>query len=285
MIYLLPLVSMSYLMNAQTDAKVRFGLRVTPQPTWYSSGDKNNSPSGAKLGFGFGLNMEYRFSDVISLLTGVGGDFESGKYQFRHDANYNAMYFLDQANLMVAPKSGNAMTIVQNPENTGYELKERTLKTTFVTIPLILKLSTKEFNGLKYFGQFGAELGIRIKAQATDSYYAAYSYDAATGTVVATVPNPPSLSQIDVSKDANVIPVRVGLNVGGGAEYRLAGSTAVFASVNFFRSFINVYRQESRYVVYQAVPNTSSTTTTVNYKFIQQNLMLNAVRINIGIMF
>src|SRR4051812_37024014 len=65
------------------DKKWRFGLRVTPQPSWFSSGDKNNIPAGSIMGLGFGLNVEYRFSDVAGILTGIGGDFEGGKYKVK----------------------------------------------------------------------------------------------------------------------------------------------------------------------------------------------------------
>ena len=34
------------------DKKFRFGLRITPQPTWFSTGDKNIETNGAKFGFG-----------------------------------------------------------------------------------------------------------------------------------------------------------------------------------------------------------------------------------------
>lgn len=262
--------------------KVRFGLRVTPQPTWLASGDKNATPSGANFGFGFGLNMEFRLNDVASLQTGIGGDFEGGKYTFRNDASYKAMYFLDESNTMIAPKSGNAPNVLKNEGTTGYVLKERTLKTTFVTIPVILKLSTKEYNGFKYFGMFGGEIGIRAGAHANDSYYTSENYDP-NGNVTTTQLSPPDQSQINLNKDASLIPLRVGLNVGAGSEYRLGGTTSIFVNVNFFHSFINTYRSQSKYLVYKTDPITTNNTDV--YKFVQQAILLNAVRINIGIMF
>jgi hypothetical protein len=265
------------------DKKFRFGLRITPQPTWLSSADKNNVPSGAKFGFGFGLNMEFKFSEIAALQTGIGGDFEGGKYTFRNDpgSNYQVMYFLDASNNMIAPKNGSDPTVLRNENNTGYVLKDRSVQTTFVTIPLILKLSTKEYNAFKYFGMFGGELGVRVKAQSTDSYYNSYNYNA--GGVVKTTTGPSSQSQIDISKDASPIPLRFGLNVGAGTEYRIAGSTSVFASINYFRSFVNVFRQNSNYLIYKTDAVTSNGTE--NYKFVQQSLLLSAIRINIGIMF
>jgi hypothetical protein len=289
-LYILSFLSLSPLFKSQTttpvpapdadNRKVRFGLRINPQPTWLSSGDKNNTPSGANFGFGFGLNVEFRFSDVVALLTGIGGDFEGGKYKFRNGAGYQPTYFLDPSNIMVAPKSNNPLTTLKNPDNTSYLLKERDLKTSYVTIPIILKLSTREYNGLKYFGMFGGEIGVRVNAQATDSYYSSTTYD--VNGVGTTLAGAGSLSQINVNKDCSPVPLRVGLNVGAGGEYRLAGTTALFVSINYYRSFINAYRQQSNYMIYQAVAGPNNTEI---YKFVQQNLMLSAIRINIGIMF
>ena len=269
--------------ESEFDKSFRFGLRVTPQPTWFASNDKNNLPYGANFGLGFGLNIEYKFSEIAAFQFGIGGDFEGGKYTFKYDPqdSYMVQYWQDKSGNFVAPKSGAASNAINNPDNTGYILKERSIKTTFVTIPLILKLSTKEYNGLKYFGMFGGELGIRAKAIATDSYFDSFVYDA-KGTITKSN-GESSQSTINIGKDASLIPMRFGLNVGLGTEYRLAGSTAVFFSANYFHSFTNFMRNDSKYMVYNV--NKDLTAGTETYKFVKQTLLLNAIRINIGILF
>src|SRR5436190_12176552 len=78
---------------------VRFGLRVNPMLNWFSTSEKNTLPSGPRFGYGFGLNIEFKLTNVAALLTGIGGDFESGRYQFRSDApaNYRPAYWLDDS--------------------------------------------------------------------------------------------------------------------------------------------------------------------------------------------
>jgi hypothetical protein len=270
-----------------SDSKWRFGLRGNIQPTWFSSSDKNNIPNGAGLGAGFGLNIEYKISKVAALLGGIGADFETGKYKFRNDNGYEVRYWRDESKVeFVQPgtKSENAITTLKNPSNTGYILKSRVVKTTFITIPIILKLSTKEYSGFKYFGMFGAELGIRIKSRANDSYYDSFSYDSlgkATSTGVL------SQDKINIGGfgnkiDANRVPIRLGLNVGLGTEYRLGGTTSLLVSVNYFRSFWNYMRNDSPNMIYKTTP---VNTGTEKYSFVTQNLILSAVRINVGIMF
>ena len=272
--------------KAAFDKKFRFGLRITPQPTWFSSSDKtNNPPYGAKFGFGFGLNMEFKLSDIVGFQTGIGGDFEGGKLTYRSEpsANYQVSYWLNNANEMVEVKDGASLADLNTSTNTSYILKERSIKTTHVTIPAILKLSTSEYSGLKYFGLFGVEIGARIKSTATDKYITSYKYNA-TGapTSGANGEGESTNENIDIKSDASLIPVRLGLNVGLGTEYRLGGSTSLFFSVNYFRSFTNLMRsKESKYLIYN-VDNSSGSN---KFSYVKQNLIQNAIRINVGVMF
>jgi hypothetical protein len=268
--------------EAEFDKKFRFGLRITPQPTWYATNDKNITTTGAKFGFGFGLNMEFRLSKIVALLTGVGGDFEGGKYSYKSDPanNYSVRYWQDNSASFIEPKKDGDGLDIRNANTTGYLLKERSIKTTHASIPVILKLSTNEYNGMKYYGLFGTEIGIRLKQLATDTYWESYKYNAA-GLIISTNSSPESQSNIVLGKDGSAVPLRIGLNVGAGAEYRLGGSTSVFFSVNYFKSFTNQLKKSSNYIIYNSTNNSGSFT----YDFIKQNLIQNAVRINIGVMF
>jgi hypothetical protein len=77
------------------------------------------------------------------------------------------------------------------------------------------------------------------------------------------------------------IPVRVGLNVGAGAEYRLAGTTSIFLSVNFVNSFISTIKATSVYnsTGYTTVNNQSA------FVYAAQKLNTNGIQINVGFLF
>jgi hypothetical protein len=262
--------------NKGFDKKFRFGLRVNPQPTWYVSGDKNNIPNGAKFGVGFGLNMERRLSDIVGVLFGVGADFEGGKYEFKHDEanSYVPTYWMNESEATLAvPKNE------ERSKSSIYELNTRSVKTTYVSIPIMLKLSTNEYSGLKYFGLFGGEIGIRAKATAEDTYYRVWKYKSDTASVPTLIASEGSMSDIDISKEFSAVPIRVGFNAGIGAEYRLGGSTSAFISINYFRALTNQMRKESDYTYYRTDAVTGART------FIKQDLKLTAIRINLGIMF
>ena len=272
--------------NSEFDKKFRFGLRVTPQPTWFSGSDKNNIPSGAKFGFGFGLNMEFKLSGIVGLQTGIGGDFEGAKYKFRNEAGiYQATYLMNENNEFVDP-NGTTDNINNKAykSNTAYVLKERQVKTTWITVPVILKLSTKEFmDALKIYGMFGAEIGFRVSSKATDTYdYSGKFVDYGQNDTVYKfnrIPGIESQSDINISKESSLIPMRLCFNAGLGGEYRLSGSTAAFVSVNYFMALSNQMRKTSDYTFYKTEPSTGKST------FINQKLKMSGIRISIGIMF
>jgi opacity protein-like surface antigen len=272
------LALLSTSLNAQdaSEEKTRFGLRVSGQPTWFGSNEKSNIPSGSKFGYGFGLNIEFRLTKAASFLTGIGGDFEGGKYTFKNDkaANYEAMYWMNSSNEFVKANT----SARSQRSNTAYVLKERTLKTTFISIPIMLKLSTKEMGPMKYSGLFGGEVGFRAKASANDTYLEGRKY---TDSLVAGYYIVPVEDQsgLNVGKECSLIPARLIFSAGVGAEYRLSGNTAAFININYYMMLSNLLKKESEYVVYKTEPGADNSTP------IKQNLKYRGIKITLGIMF
>jgi hypothetical protein len=265
--------------DSDDDKKFRLGLKVAAQPTWFSSKESTQTKAGTGFGFGFGLVTEFRLSKTASFVTGIGGDFESGSIRYKYDPTnvspYAAGYLLDNSGNMKELKDGmNGNQIIVDGDTYYYGITERKIKTTHVTIPLALKMMTKEIAGFKYFGMFGGEIGVRVKTRATDKYTFSATNTGSTfgGTN----------SNVNINKDGSLIPIRVGMNVGLGAEYRLSGSTSAFISVNYFRSFTNLMRKESKYMTYDS--NTDSNNAVTFFR-VKQGLFMNAIRINVGVMF
>jgi len=265
------------------DKKFRFGLRVAAQPTWLASGDNFTTKDKAGFGYGFGLVTEFKLSNIIHFQTGIGGDFERASINYKNTAfsSFNgasAFYNLDANGDLVEAKDGVNNASYNSSTNKTFLVTQRKIKATYITIPLLLKMMTKEISGFRYFGMFGGELGIRTALKADDKVeqltsiptlpYYNLSYQTNNG--------------LNIGKDGSLIPLRFGLNVGLGAEYRLSGSTAFFINVNYFHSFTNTMRNESKYISTNAVQDANGNITFTNLK---QNLLMNAIRINIGIMF
>ena len=261
------------------DKKFRFGIRIAPQPTWIKSKDKNATGSGIGLGFGFGLITEFKLSDIIHFYTGIGGDFENGTITYKNDPSnqFSVTYFTDRDGALVELTNEMDTASLFSQNNMGYKaVTKRKIKTTYVTIPLTLKMMTQEYSGFRYFAQFGADLGIRTKIKADDEYSILIKRGVPT-LLSGTNTN----SDLDLQKDASLIPVRVGLNVGLGTVYRIAGTTSLMFSINYFSSFTNLMRSTSKY----AATDYQVSNGKVNFTYLKQNLIQNAIRINIGILF
>jgi hypothetical protein len=263
------------------DKKFRLGLKVAAQPTWFSSNENSASKLGTGFGFGFGLVTEFRLGKTASFVTGIGGDFEGGSIKYRYDplsaSPYSVDYILDASGNMKKLEDGqNTATLISTGDTYYNGLIERKIKTTHVTIPIALKMMTKEISGFKYFGMFGGEIGVRVKTTATDKYTSSYAYGSTTPSAGSTN------SKVNINPDASLIPIRVGMNVGLGAEYRLSGSTSAFISVNYFRSFTNLMKKESKYMIYDYNTDSNGVMT---FFHVKQGLLMNAIRINVGVLF
>lgn len=271
--------------NPNFDKKFRFGIRATPQPTWYKSDNNNSKGAGAAFGFGFGLIMERKLSKIVHFSSGIGGDFEGGYITYRNDADFSVNAVLNDEGQYVEAKNGVMKEDYQFKDgNTQYVLQERRFKTTFLTIPLMLKMMTDEYGGMKYFANAGLELGIRTKTRATDTYISGVK-TVVTGTTTTTPPaDELTKSDINLGKDASLAPFRIGMNLGLGFEYRIGGSTSLLFSANYFQSFTNLMRSESKYLV-KGKDTYIGSDNTVTFTPLDQGYFMRAVRLNIAILF
>jgi len=294
LIKVLALVFISQTVFAQSSGgdakKVRAGIRITPQPTWFASGNGNTTKEKSGFGFGFGLNLDFRLTDVLYFSSGIGGDFEGGTMKYRDDGFnptasgsgtvFVCSYVQNSSGDFIEAENGVDFGEYFKVGNSAYYVKERKIKTTHVTIPITLKMLTNEYSGFKYYGQFGGELGIRTAIKATDEYSWVQTV---TNATLVTVTQGGSNSNLSIGKDAALVPIRLGLNIGAGAEYRLGGSTSAFLSINYFRSFTNLMRGDSKFITTGGT--TDASTNKITFTHLQQDLRMSAIRINIGFMF
>lgn len=262
------------------DKKFRFGLKVTPTPAWLRSTDsKIVDKNGLKFGFGFGLQTEFRITNTAHFVTGIGGDFLGGKQIYKNGQGYvltkdNA--YSDSKNTDFG-KGANGLYSSNNNGDKFYEIKTRSIKTTYITIPVLLKLMTKDISGFKYYGVFGGDIAIQTKFRCTDeltelTYNTTNNLWETGGSVTVT----------DMRPTGDLIPFNVGLNVGLGFEYNLSGSTSLFVGFNYCRGFINQYQPTSEIMVDQIKTNMNMGTIPTKSK---QSAMADAVQINIGMLF
>lgn len=199
---------------AQDDfKKFRFGLKASPNISWFQPETKDFKSEGAKINFSYGLITEFGFSPNYSFVTGLEVTTLGGSLSFPEFTNY----FVDD-------KRGDTTQLVY--------LKERDYTVQYVDLPLLLKMKTKEIGYMTYFGQFGFNTSFRTKAIADDKVKAYL-----TGLES-------ELRDIKINDDMNLF--RVGLNVGAGAEYNISGNTSMFFNLNYSNGFTNALKKESK---------------------------------------
>lgn len=243
----------------------RFGVKGSPTISWAKPEDsKVFGADGARFRFGYGLVTEFKLNKVVSFNTGI----EFNSYGAKFTMNDTTMAYIPND---VNPQSGEAWV---------YRPTSRAFKVNYLELPICLKMRTPEVGGLTYFANFGFNLGFRGKAIATDQgTYVITKTKSEIINGVAVVSSSVSKNQeerkdLNISKDFS--PLRLGLNVGAGVEYNLAGSTCAFASIHYLNGFTNTFKGNSREL--KVLKNNSQTAAETIAK-------LSGVMITVGIMF
>ncbi|MFH0895968.1 MAG: porin family protein [Bacteroidota bacterium] len=188
----------------------RFGLKAEPSIVWIKPEDsKKYESGGARMKFAYGLITEFKLGNTASFVTGLEATYSGGKINFKEDSIY---YVTDEQDSLF--------------------ISSRKFNTTYVGIPIALKMKTPDIGGFTYFGMFGINTAFKTKARSED-------VGVLKGTTSET-----TQTGVDISKDVNFM--RFDLKVGGGFEYNLAGTTSLLVSINYHNGLTNVFTNDSK---------------------------------------
>ncbi len=127
-------------------------------------------------------------------------------------------------------------------------------------------MKTNEIGYLTYFGQFGANIGIKTKARVYDE-----SKLVSNGNVV-------NHEKLDLTD--GVQPIRFGITIGGGAEYNFSGSTSMFFGLQYNHYFTNTLTTEKNEKYLRKYDFTDNTFNNVGAK-----ALAGSVSLTVGILF
>lgn len=262
----------------QASKNVRFGLVVAPSVNWLKSGEKIIEKNGVSMKFGGGLGLEFRLTNVAVFATGLMINTSGGKVSYKNDLTGNpstsyVAYYYDKENEEISE----FLTAYNDTTSSGSNryvpclLNERKYSITYVTLPLTLKLRTKEIGALTYFGMFGINSSFRVAAKATDEVQKpATSSSSGWGT-------PETISKTDIKKDVNLF--SEALNMGLGVEWNLSGTTSLVIGANYILGFSNIVKSESKYL-------NKFTAGGPGYGApLKQSLKSNSIGLTIGVLF
>lgn len=257
----------------------RFGLKLTPSINFYRPEGKILSGNGAVVKFGGGLITEFHLSKVISIVSGLQIDLDGGKIKYKNGgyttpgANTISYYYKvidDEIQPYGSRPNDPAAAANYDIENKHYQLNERKYNVTYLTIPVALKMKTKEIGLLTYYGVVGINNSFRWKARVTDEVSSLDAADFGTSD---------KKTKIDVTKDFNFYNGSV--IIGGGAEMNLSGTTSLVFGLNYNLGFTNTAKAQSEYLERRANNSVNATSITS----LTQKMKSNAIVITVGVLF
>ncbi len=128
---------------AQDYAKWRFGLKASPNISWFNPEIRELEYDKTSFGFSYGMIGDRHFSESYAISSGLFITQHGGQISFQENVH----------------------------EVDGNSLKKRLYKLQYVDLPFVIKMRTREIGYFTYYGQFGASLGYNIRAKADDEYY------------------------------------------------------------------------------------------------------------------
>jgi hypothetical protein len=199
---------------AQDEPEWRFGLRVQPSVSWFGTSLKEFENGKPKLNFGYGLMIEKSMFKSAVLATGIFVNDFGGTFNY----------------------VGQDKQINFKGQNDSILFTSRKLMLKYVEIPITLKFRTPEINYITYHAHFGVDMGFRVKATADESFR--YFSSSKMG----------SYEDEDIRNDVSFL--KMGLDVGIGGEYSIAGSTSLTLGVSYINGFTNVTRKNAELLIY-----------------------------------
>jgi hypothetical protein len=135
--------------SAQEDKGFRFGLRLDPMLSWYKpDNEKKFENLGTGLGFGWGLHLEFRLSDVASFYSTFGLQYDKGRLSFLPQGSTTAdsvYYRLNADDEFVEWQSSSVNGNGTSDTSTSlFLLRERVYSVNYAMIGFGVKMKTKE---------------------------------------------------------------------------------------------------------------------------------------------
>lgn len=206
--------------NDMDERKIRFGLQGSPNFGWLKPNITQFEKDGLqpKIGFGYGLMIDYKFSESSNYLFSTGFNITK-----------NGGGLIEPIDSLVVNEVSPSVT------NTVYYTGKvnRSYNLGYVNVPLLLKMRTNEIGYMSYFAAIGIDLGIRTRSLISDKYDWQDNGSAL---------KPADRDNVDVTKQMNLF--RTALNISGGAEYNLTGNTNIYLGLGWHNSFMNMFRSK-----------------------------------------
>ncbi|MCK9451531.1 MAG: PorT family protein [Bacteroidales bacterium] len=181
----------------------QFGFKVAPSMGWIKPNSEGYKRDGLKAGFNWGFVGEFFLMENYAISTGFNVIYTNGAFTYPDQQNVGGLMLIGETN--------------------------RLLKLKYIQLPVILKMKTNEFNGIKIFAEIGFGLGFNVGAKAEDDFYFNGKKQQSKSS--------------DVSNAVRF--TRESLILGAGVEYPLGGSTFIVAGIRFDNNFFDILKDQN----------------------------------------
>jgi len=202
-------------MAIQAQAQVKIGLRGAPQITWSKHDNKTTATNGTRINMAYGMVIDYYFTENYA----IGTEFTIQ----RMSTNLN----------LSSTKFDSLVHTGGNKKYASTDALTYDYRMSFIQIPIILKMRTKEIGNVRYYAEFGLNNGFMTRAKANVSM-GAFELDNVN------VNKPDDEDKFSVTPndyDDGIAIYRAGLIIGGGLQYNLFGNSLLVAGLRYDNGF------------------------------------------------
>ncbi len=189
--------------NINAEQKIRFSVFVNPCINWLQSDIQSVNSGSPAIGFDAGLTVDKYFTDYYAFSSGVSISSLGGNLKYSHlgGTTFNT--------------KGRGEVTINDGATVKYKLQ-------YITVPLGLKLKTKQIGYFTYFANLGFNLQMNIKATGTSD----------DGNL-----------NDNISSEINLF--NLGYFFGAGAEYSIGGNTALVFGLTYTNGFTDITQNDN----------------------------------------
>jgi hypothetical protein len=221
------LIILSNTVSAQ-NLPIKLGLRVAPNIGWMNSDAKHYTNDGISGGITIGFVSEFYFLEHYAFSTGFNFMFLNGKLKYPDIQLLEGKTIKDEGVL------------------------SRKYNFTYLEIPLMLKMKTKEFGKFDFYVQIGFGTGFRLKTKSRDTFQPTNQESVTDKNEI-------------TNKTAQI---RESVLIGTGTEFHVDESTTLLLGFSYSNSLNNVLLGNN-----------------IKYPDVRAQGLLNYAELNIGVLF
>ncbi len=210
--FLIPLVAITLsAFKTYGQPELQFGLTANPILSWLKAEESQIDKGKIRAGLEYGLMMDINFTDTYILATGITATITGGN-----------LVYTDSL-------------LVRYPEDSLFfgDVNAK-FKLQYVSLPVVLKMRTKEIGKFRYYGGLGLIPSFRFKARVDAKANGAQIFD--NDNIVKNKDQTGGVFQSTV--------FNFSLHVEGGIEFPFSDKTALVAGIFYRNGFVNVLKDD-----------------------------------------